>query len=221
MNPAVEKLLAGVQHPILRSAFLAAVKSSELFLAAAVPDGLLAPTFIFACAARELGASAPVDDFGLLRKRTDEEGEDSSLVAALLRGAAFSARAPSYSAAATANCGPGEVRIQYLPIGASFRMQCPGYSRAGTLLDKTPSRAVVAWEGGKAEREFTTRQGATVTIVERASATGCCLETPVIPVYSVVPPEYRDWAINAYKELVGTFEENPKEGKNGKPKRKS
>jgi hypothetical protein len=199
MNPAVERLFAGVTNPILLGALTQALGYKEIIRVEALPEDLLPPLYILSCVAREFGERV-TDDPILLRQRT-EACNVPPLARQLLEGATFQGVAPKYPAAALMNCSSGEVRIEYLPVG--LRFHCCG--RLGMLLGKTPSRALVRWEGGRKEHSFLDkRTGEQVTFESNDSkTTGCALDAPVTPIYSKISDEDHDWAVNAYKILTG------------------
>lgn len=210
-NPAVERLLKEVSSPVLRTVLLHTVPLLEPILVERVPDELLAPLLILATVGREYGEKR-VDDYPMLRGRTENESYTAEqVVHQLLSGASLRSSIPSYPPSATANCGPGEIQLHYLPIGARFHSVTSYGSKLGTLVDKSHCRATVIWEGNKRENEFTGKHGETVHF-ESSSRTGCALESPVVPIYSTLSSEDVDWITNAYKELTGAFVE-PKKGK--------
>ncbi len=210
MNPAVERLLAHVEHPLYRTVLLQAMREKEPVQVEHVPEELLEPLFILAMAGREYG-ERKVDDLPLLRKRIEDEPLQETVAQQLLAGASFRNTEPTYPPSASVNCGPGEIQLHYLPLGARFRLVTEYQARTGTLIDKTPSRATVEWEGGKAERSFTDRRnGATVIIDASSKRTGCALECAVTPIHTAMNPEDVAWVMNAYKEVTGTFDEPKK-----------
>lgn len=207
-NPAVTRLFSRVANPVMTDSLTFAVRSKQIISVENLPDELLAPAYLLAEVAREFGETL-VDDFPLLRKRVDEDAPDDqeTVVYDLLRGATFSGKAPVFPESARENCEPGEVRIAYLPIGSRVRLMGNGTSRLGTITDRSPSRAVVLWEGTKSETSITNRRtGKTVTFEsDGAKVTGCALDCPVIPILSVVATVDADWVTNAFKELRGVF----------------
>jgi len=205
VNPAVAKLFQDVDNPVFVHSAIQAVRSKQPIHTELLPDELLEPLYILECAARDMG-SRVVDDFGSLRKRLEEVEPSTELARTLLVGAGFHATAPKYPVSAYMNCEPGEVRLEYLPLGIRFR----SVNRVGTLIDKTPSRALVEWESGPQIRKFTDhRTGEDVTITSNGrQRTGCALDATVVPLYTSVSPEDRTWATNAWKELSGVFNDN-------------
>jgi hypothetical protein len=214
MNPVVDRLLTGVSL-LAAISFQHALKQGEPLIVEHLTDDLLAPAYILANVARDFNTPL-VDDYALLRKRTDEELDaPPALVADLLAGAGFSDTPRTYPEAAHANCSADEVRIEYLPVGATFYFDCGGgKTRRGTLISKTASRAVVEWQGKAESRTFhDNRNDKDVTITSAGNyRQGCALDCGVVPIHRVIAPEDHDWAVNAYKEMVGTFDE-PKKGK--------
>lgn len=201
-NPAVQKLFADVDNPVLASTVIHAVRQQQVLHVERIPSALLEPVFILASVA-QLFQKQAVDDYPLLRKRLGEEiAVHNHLVRILLTGAGFQNTPPRYPERAFLNCMPGEVRLEFLPIGMRFRSG----NKFGVLVYKTPSRAVVDWEGQRQERTFTDHRTAKeVTIAGGSKTTGCALDAGVVPIYSVVNDEDRAWATNAWKELTGVF----------------
>jgi hypothetical protein len=119
------------------------------------------------------------------------------------------------------NCASDEVRIEFLPVGTSFYFNCGGgKTRRGVLVSKTASRAVVEWRGAPQSKTFhDNKNDKDVTITSSGSyRQGCALDCGVVPIHRVISPEDHNWAVNAFKELTGSFDEAPKKrGKNGQP----
>lgn len=217
MNPAVQKLFEHVENPVLVSAALAALAEGPV-TAADVPAALLEPLFVLNAAAREMAGDAIVDDPAMLRERLLEEGAAlHNITHALLDGATFNSEPRKYPLSAFMNCEEGEVRLCYLPDGARFKQG----DRVGQLIYRTPSRAVIEISGGKKEKTFQNHKtGEDVTISSSGMIrTGCSLEAPVRPIYTNVNHEDRVWATNAWKELTGTFKDEPKAPKRKKAAR--
>jgi hypothetical protein len=108
-NPAAASLFASVENPFFIRAALTALRAKEKIAVEALPVELLEPLFILHCAARELAGAPVLDDNGLIRKRIEEELDTpSALVTALLTGAGFGARIPTFSEHARMNCEPGK-----------------------------------------------------------------------------------------------------------------
>ncbi len=213
-NPAVTKLFAGV-NPLAAQALAAALRIREPLEAEHLSDDLLAPAFILANVARDF-RTVLIDDYALLRQRLERQQEACPpIVEQLLAGCTFNSTPPMYPEAARMNCAPGEVRIEYLPLGTQLYLNCgEGRTRRGTLVSKTASRAVVEWQGQASSRTFHDNRNDKDVIIT-ASGTyrqGCCLECGVTPIHRVISPEDHDWAVNAFKELTMTFDE-PKRGK--------
>lgn len=207
-NPAVARLFREV-NPFLAEDAATALRNPEPLAAVALATPLLEPLFILACAARDLHGASPVDSVTALRNRLAEEvaPNSNSLAEQLLNGASFSRTAAAYPPVARNNCEPNEVQIEYVPLGARFKFRGT-VVRYGRLLDKTPSRAVVQWEGAPQRREFTdSRTGAPVVIeTDGARRSSVALSTPVIPVHVTVADADREWVTNAWKELTGVYE---------------
>lgn len=219
MNPAVKKLFEAVDNPILVSACLAALARREPIDTDTLPADLVEPLFILSTVAKEMNGAAVVINPAALRLRAKEDADvciHHNLTNALLDGAGFNSEPRKFSEAATRNCEPGEVQLEYLPDGARFRVGM----RHAQLIYRTPSRAVIEISGAKQERNFTNhRTGEDVTITASGTVrTGCSLQTPVVPLYTSVNHEDRMWAVNAWKEIAGIFDEQEKpKRKKGKP----
>ena len=207
-NPAVLRLFEGVGNPVLTSAFAQAfrlARKSPLEVER-LPSDLLIPALLLGAFSQEFSRPA-LSDMGLLRTRILREmGEPRNYVARqLLSGATFTGAARTYSEAARANCAPGEVQVQFLPVGSRFLCG----ERTGILEHKNRCRAIVSWVGNKVEKDIVNRKtGATVTIkVEAGGAPSVCLECPVTPLSPVVPKEESAWIANAWRELSGAFDD--------------
>jgi hypothetical protein len=203
MNPALDRLFSACPAPAYREALTLALKDKFLLRAEALPEELLTAVFILAAVARDFNEPRLVDDYAELRRRTEAESPEG-LAAELLAGASFTARVPNFTSSQTMNCGPGEVHLEALPVGARFRSSVGTWSRGGVLVDKTASRAVVEWEGMARTSSFVSKKTGEAVEFESSGSkrTGCCLKAPVVPIFAVVTPEERDWAVNAYKILT-------------------
>lgn len=199
-NPAVASLFREV-NPFLRLELERALAAGAGLNAEELPEELLVPLFVLNCVALDLGAEPLVINSARLRELTAAT-EPEGAAGSLLDGATLNLTPPRYPERATMNCLPGEVMLEYLPDGARFR--CGG--RIGQLVYRTPSRAVVDWEGAAKERRFTDKHGDQVIITASgAQRTGCALSAPVLPIYKTVTAAERDTATNAYKELTGVY----------------
>lgn len=211
-NPVVERLFEGIQNPVFRQSFEQAVRfarNAPLHVEA-LPEELLVPALLLGALGAEYNARM-IDDMAKLRERIHEEigWPESSLARQLLEGATFTGATRTYSEAARANCAPGEVQVQFLPIGTRFKCG----PKTGILEDKNNCRAMVRWFGNKVEREIHTRDGASTTIlVEKGGAPSLCLDCPVEPLSSVISKGESEWLFNAWKELTGAFDEPAKKG---------
>lgn len=209
MNPAVAKLFEDVENPIIKQAAIQALALREPLKAENLPGELVEPLFILAAVAREMHGAPIVDNPAALRERiqsADETcGVHHQLTWALLDGAGFNTEPRKFPDVAKMNCEPGEVRLHFLPDGARFKIG----TRTGQLIYRTPSRAVITLSGGKTEKTFkNNRTGEDVTISASGLVQqGCALDAPVTPIYTAVSHEDRVWAINAWKEITGVFEE--------------
>ncbi len=216
MNPAVTRLFEAVENPILVASALAALQTAKPLNAKDLPTPLVEPLFVLSAAAREMAGAPLVDTPATLRERIEEEDlELRGISRALFDGASFNTQPPKFSERATMNCEPGEVKLEFLPEGARFRSG----SREGQLIYKTPSRAMVEWNSGPQSKTFKNHQaggteGVDVTITTSGKQrTGCALDAPVTPIFSVVAPEDRAWAVNAWKEITGVFSETEETSK--------
>ena len=211
MNPAVTKLFEQVENPIIVQAALQALATREPLAAETLPADLLEPIFILTTASQEMKGPSIVDDPAKLRERLREDGDTRRKLcqALLFDGASFNAEPRKFPEAASMNCEAGEVKLHYLPDGARFEM-C---GRQGQLIYRTPSRAVIEITGTPKQKTFKNHQaggveGVDVTITTSGrERTGCSLDAPVKPIFLTVQHEDRVWAINAWKEVTGVFEE--------------
>lgn len=213
-NPAVEKLFASVLNPLAAQALEQALRYAPPLTTESLTDELLPPAFILANVARDFN-TVLVDDYGLLRTRLEalqEYADLPRLCEELLAGAGFNATPRRYPEAAHLNCAADEVRMEFLPVGTAFYLNTGnGKTKRGVLVSKTASRALVEWDGRPQERSFTDhRSGEEVTITASGrTRTGCALDCGVVPIHRTISPEDHEWAVNAYKELTGAFDDKP------------
>ena len=63
MNPAIDRLLAWVENPVLKQSFVEAVRSREPLVARSLPPALLPAAVLLSAVAQEWGEAPIVDDW--------------------------------------------------------------------------------------------------------------------------------------------------------------